>query len=141
MIFRAIAYSTDEHWSDSKAMERVVFVDAETRNDAKLVISKSLTSLWRVPESSVEFYNLESEFELIVRAFGSASTGDQRLITGEGNVCAGSLSYLIKLARIPIGMRLAHTLNLIDIDDWKEIADLTLDPDPETKMPVTQIAE
>lgn len=79
MIFRAIAYSTDEGWSDSKAMERVVFVDAVTRNDAKLVISESLTHLWCVPESSVEFYNLESEFEVMSRALGPASTGDQRL--------------------------------------------------------------
>lgn len=79
MIFRAIAYSTDENWSDSKAMERVVFVDADTRDEAKLVISESLTHLWSVPETSVEFYNLESEFELLSRAMGPASTGDQRL--------------------------------------------------------------
>lgn len=58
------------------------------------------------------------------------------VVVGEGNVCAGSLSYLIKMGRIPVGMRLAHSLKLINIDDWEKIGELTLDPDPETKMPL-----
>lgn len=58
------------------------------------------------------------------------------VITGTGNVCAGSLSYLIKIGRIPLGMRMADSLQLIDIADWKAIGDLTIDPEPETIMPI-----
>lgn len=79
MIFRTIAYSTHESWFDANAMERVVFVDAQTRNEAKQTLHVLLSQLWRVPEDSLEFYNLESEFEVLSRAVGQVSTGDLRL--------------------------------------------------------------
>lgn len=54
-------------------------------------------------------------------------------ITGEANVCAGSLSYLIKLGKIPVGMRIADRLDMINIADWVAIGDLTIDPDTATE--------
>lgn len=55
---------------------------------------------------------------------------------GEASACAGALSYLVKLGRIPVAMRIADRLQLINIDDWDALSDVTIDPDQETLMPL-----
>jgi hypothetical protein len=59
-------------------------------------------------------------------------------INAEASACAGALSYLVKLGRIPVGMRVAHSLKLINIDDWDALGDLTIEPDQETLMPIRE---
>jgi hypothetical protein len=55
---------------------------------------------------------------------------------GEASACAGALSYLVKLGRIPVPMRVMHSLQLINIDDWDALGDLTIEPDQETLLPM-----
>ncbi|WP_454864198.1 hypothetical protein [Pseudomonas hormoni] len=79
MIYRALAVSTSPTWVDRDCVERRVFIEAENRDGARLGIREVLAKLWDVDADSIEFWNLESEFELNHGAFVENVAGDHRL--------------------------------------------------------------
>lgn len=79
MIYRALAISTSPTWTDRDCVERRVYIEAENRDRARLAIREVLAKLWDVDADSIEFWNLESEFELTHDAFVGNVAGDHRL--------------------------------------------------------------
>lgn len=69
MIFRAFA----EH---SAASERMVFIEATNRDDARERLPLLLAAVWDVPISSINIYNLVPEFELRNDTFAEHLEGD-----------------------------------------------------------------
>lgn len=72
MIFRAFA----EH---SAASERLVFIEAANRDDARVRLPMLLAVVWHVPVASIDIYNLASEFELRNDPFAERLEGDDFL--------------------------------------------------------------
>lgn len=69
MIFRAFA----EH---SDVSERMVFIEATNRDDARERLPLLLAAVWDVPISSIDIYNLAPEFELRNDPFADRVEGD-----------------------------------------------------------------
>lgn len=78
MIYRAIASSSDPHWSDRDAMERVVFFEASNRTEAHKRLKELLAAVWAVSPETLDYYNLEDEYEILAQALGDEETGDHR---------------------------------------------------------------
>ncbi len=91
MIYRAICYCTHERMHD--APESVVFIQAVTRDDAAVRLTHLLADIWDVPQTSVEFYNLNDTPELYASAIGGAKSGDARYF--EVGVQGGAPIYLL----------------------------------------------
>lgn len=64
MIFRAMVSAYPKGLPDRAQDERVVFLEAANRDDARDRIPALTASVWRVPVESVEVWNLSPEFEL-----------------------------------------------------------------------------
>jgi hypothetical protein len=79
MIFRAMASAFPANQPERHQDERVVFIEAANRDDARDRLPALLTSLWRVPSSSVEIWNLEPEFELITNPTAEGLSREQAL--------------------------------------------------------------
>ena len=90
MIYRAICYSTDNRMRNTP--ETIVFLQGGTRDDTIIQLRHLLAGIWQVPIHTVEFYNLQDEFELIAGAFGKPDSGDARFF--EIGAYRGSPSYL-----------------------------------------------
>lgn len=69
MIFRAMVCAYPKGSPELDQDERVVFIEAVNRNDARGRLPALAAAAWRVPVESVEICNLEAEFELMVSPF------------------------------------------------------------------------
>lgn len=90
MIYRAICYCTHERMRNTP--ETVVFIQGGTRDDTVTKLRRLLAGIWHVPIHTVEFYNLQDEFELFAGALGKSDSGDARFF--EIGAYHGSPSYL-----------------------------------------------
>jgi hypothetical protein len=81
-------------------------------------------------------HNLFPCHKTVVRVSDDIEEDGVDQTNGEASACAGALSYLVKLGRVPVAMRIADRIKLINIDDWDAIGDLTIDPDQESLMPI-----
>jgi hypothetical protein len=64
MIFRAMVSAYPKGLPERAQDERVVFLEAANRDDARNRLPDLAANVWRVPVESVEMWNLASEFEL-----------------------------------------------------------------------------
>ncbi|WP_313025567.1 hypothetical protein [Pseudomonas lopnurensis] len=64
MIFRAMVSAYPKGLPERAQDERVVFIEAANRNDARDRLPSLAANVWRVPVESVEVWNLAPEFEL-----------------------------------------------------------------------------
>jgi hypothetical protein len=90
MIYRAICYSTHERMRNTP--ETVVFIQGNSRDGAITQLRRLLAGIWHVPTHTVEFYNMNDEFELFADAFGKPDSGDARFF--EIGTQGGLPSYL-----------------------------------------------
>jgi hypothetical protein len=65
MIFRAMVGAYPKGLPERCQDERVVFIEAANRDDARARLPVLASTAWRVPVESLEICNLEPEFELI----------------------------------------------------------------------------
>lgn len=79
MIFRAMvsAYLHDE--PDRSQDERVMFIEAVNRDDARARLPALVALLWSVPADALEIYNLESEFDLTSSPFAKGLSREHAL--------------------------------------------------------------
>lgn len=66
MIFRAMVCAYPKGNPELDQDERVVFIEAVNRNDARDRLPALAAAAWRVPVESVDICNLDPEFELMV---------------------------------------------------------------------------
>ena len=64
MIFRAMVSAYPKGLPERAQDERVVFIEASNRDDARDRLPALSANVWRVPVESVEVWNLAPEFEL-----------------------------------------------------------------------------
>lgn len=64
MIFRAMVSAFPKGFPERAQDERVVFIEAANRDDARDRMPALTANVWRVPVESVEVWNLAPEFEL-----------------------------------------------------------------------------
>lgn len=65
MIFRAMVSAYPKGLPERDQDERVVFIEAANRDDARDRLPVLSAGIWCVPVESIEIWNLEPEFELI----------------------------------------------------------------------------
>lgn len=64
MIFRAMVSAYPKGLPELHQDERVVFIEAVNRDDARKRLPVLAATAWRVPVESIEIVNFEPEFEL-----------------------------------------------------------------------------
>lgn len=69
MIFRAMVSAYPKGLPERAQDERVVFIEAANRNDARDRLPALAATAWCVPVESVDICNLEAEFELMASPF------------------------------------------------------------------------
>jgi hypothetical protein len=86
MIFRAMVSAYPKGLPDRTQVERVVFLEAANRDDARDRIPTLTANVWRVPVESVEVWNLSPEFELHGDPSAEGLSHEQALfVIGWGN--------------------------------------------------------
>lgn len=85
MLFRAMVSAFPRDLPERHQDERVVFIEAANRNDARDRLPGLAAVVWRVPVESVEVWNFSAEFELMADPFAEDLSRDQALfLTGWG---------------------------------------------------------
>lgn len=83
MIFRAMVSAFPKGLPDRAQGERVVFIEAANRNDARDRLPALAADVWRVPVESVEVWNLAPESDLLVDPFAvGVPPGHALFLTG-----------------------------------------------------------
>lgn len=83
MIFRAMVSAYPKGLPERAQDERVVFLEAANRDDARDRLPALAANVWRVPVESVEVWNLVPEFELQADPGAEGLTREQALfVTG-----------------------------------------------------------
>ena len=83
MIFRAMVSAYPKGLPERAQDERVVFLEAANRDDARDRLPVLAANVWRVPVESVEVWNLAPEFELQADPCAEGlSTGQALFVTG-----------------------------------------------------------
>lgn len=86
MIFRAMISAYPEARPERAQDERVVFIEAASRAEARVRIPALAANVWQVPVDSVEVWNLNAEFELQAESAGIELAPSQALfVTGWSN--------------------------------------------------------
>lgn len=86
MIFRAMLSAYPKGLPECSQDERVVFIEAANRNDARDRLPSLAANVWQVPVESVEVWNLAPEFELQADPGAEGLSREQALfVTGWSN--------------------------------------------------------
>ncbi|CAD0264260.1 hypothetical protein DENIT_20149 [Pseudomonas veronii] len=86
MIFRAMVSAYPKELPERAQDERVVFIEAANRNDARDRLPALAAATWSVPVESVDICNFEAEFELMASPFAEGLPREHAIfVTGWGD--------------------------------------------------------